>query len=173
LLSLTSWLFALAAAIVTLPTASPGVTYSDAVARAAGNRKAVAIVIGKTLFVHEWPAQVSNVYANGIDDYVVAGLRVSGVHFHGALTRSGFTNEMSELLTQTFAAAPQVEEVDVWATVPLNVGKGVVVSGDLAKPTSRTVFSASVRRSQMRTLQRVLNGRNSFWDQDWVHAALK
>ena len=38
--------------------------------------------------------------------------------------------------------------VDLWASVPIDVGKGVVVNGDLAKPTSRTVFSLTARRGE-------------------------
>ena len=50
--------------------------------------------------------------------------------------------------SRAFAAAPAVEEIDLWASVPIDVGKGVIVSGDLAKPTSRTVFSITVRRGE-------------------------
>ena len=46
---------------------------------------------------------------------------------------------MASLVEKAFAAAPAVEEVDVWASVPIEVVKSEIVSGDLAVPTSRTV----------------------------------
>ena len=53
-----------------------------------------------------------------------------------------------DLIARAFAAAPAAEEVDLWVTVPIAVGKGLVVSGDLAVPTTRTVFTLSVRRGE-------------------------
>jgi len=130
-------------------------------------------MIGKSLFRTTWPAQVLNVYADGIGDYVVAGLRISGVHFHRTLTRDQFLDEIAELVRRAFAASP-AKEIDVWASVPLDVGKGVVVAGDLAKPTSRTVFTVSVRRGENAAalLSRMRRGDGIFWDQDWERTAL-
>lgn len=159
---------------VLFPTAKPGVGTSDAYARAAGNRKPTAVVIGRSLFATEWPAQVLNVYADGIAGHDVAGLRVSGTHFHHPLTRGEFIGEVIDLVQRTFGAT-DVEEVDVWATVPLRVGKDVVVAGDLAKPTWRTVFTVSVRRDERPEdlLRRIRQGNGVFWDQEWAHSALK
>lgn len=159
---------------VLFPTASPGVDRTDAYARASGNRKPLAVRIGRALFATEWPAQVLNVYADGISGHDIAGLRVSGVHFHHPLTRAQFTSEIAGLVDRAFAVAP-VEEVDVWASVPLDVGKGVVVAGDLAKPTFRVVFTASVRRGESTAslLRRMRQGEGVFWDQDWERTALK
>lgn len=159
---------------VLFPTASPGVDRLDAAARAGGNRKAMAVTIGRALFSTLWPAQVLNVYADGFNGHNIAGLRVSGVHFHGPLTRAEFTGEILALAQRAFAAAP-IDEVDVWASVPLRVGKDVVVAGDIAKPTSRTVFSVSVIRGESAaSLQRRLRqGDGVYWDQEWAHSALK
>jgi hypothetical protein len=159
---------------VLFPTAPPGVGRTDAYARAAGNRKTVAVQIGRSLFRTRWPAQVLNVYADGIAGHDVAGLRVSGVHFHHPLTHAEFFTEVSNLVAGAFAAAP-VQEVDLWVSVPLNVGKGVVVAGDLAKPTFRIVFTVSVRRGESAgaLLQRIRRGDGVFQDQDWERAALK
>jgi hypothetical protein len=159
---------------VLFPTAPPSVGYTDAFARAAGNRKPIAVKIGRDLFRTMWPAQVINVYADGIDGHDVAGLHLSGVHFHHPLTRAQFLTEIDDLVERAFAAAP-VEEVDVWASVPLNVGKGVVVAGDLAKPTFRTVFTVSARRGESATalLARMQQGEGVFWDQDWERSAFK
>jgi hypothetical protein len=159
---------------VLFPTAPPSVGVTDAYARAAGNRKPIAVKIGRQLFRTLWPAQVINVYADGIPGHNVAGLHLSGVHFHHPLTRAQFLGEVDDLVERAFAAAP-VEEVDVWASVPLSVGKGVVVAGDLAKPTFRTVFTVSVLRGESAAalLQRMEQGQGVFWDQDWEHSAFK
>src|SRR5690348_13357644 len=95
------------------------------------------------------------------------------MHFHHALTRTEFLDEISGLVQRTFAITP-VEEVDVWTSVPLNVGKGVVVAGDLAKPTYRLVFTVSVRRGERTDalLRRMRQGDGVFWDQDWARRSL-
>jgi hypothetical protein len=61
------------------------------------------------------------------------------------------------------------------ATVPLRVGKDIIVAGDLAKPTSRTVFTLSVRRGESvaSLLRRMRQGDGVFWDQDWTRSGLK
>lgn len=159
---------------VLFPTAPPSIGRTDAYARAAGNRKPVAVRVGQALFRTMWPAQVVNVYADGIPGHDVAGLHLSGVHFHHPLTREQFISEVAGLVEQSFRAAP-LEEVDVWASVPLNVGKGVVVAGDLAKPTFRVVFTVSVRRGESAgsLLARMQKGEGVFWDQDWERTVFK
>lgn len=165
---------ALLSAALLSAAAPPPVAQVDAFARASGNAKPLAVRIGRAIFATEWSAQILNVYADGIGSHRVAGLRLSGVHFHRALTRAAFAGEVAELVRRTFAAAP-VEEVDVWAAVPLAVSKGIVVSGDLAKPTSRTVFTISVRRGEptAEIVSRMNAGRGVFWDQEWARTALK
>ncbi len=162
------------AAQVLFPTAPPSVDRTDAYARAAGNEKPLAVSIGRKLFMTEWPAQVLNVYADGVGSRTVAGLHLSGVHFHHALTRDQFISEVVALVERTFAAS-NVDEVDVWTTVPLRVGKDIVVAGDLAKPTSRTVFTLSVRRGERTSsfVRRIRQGEGVFWDQDWTRANFK
>lgn len=115
-----------------------------------------------------------NVYADGIAGHDVAGLRLSGVHFHHALTRAEFLTEVTDLVGRAFASAP-IEEVDVWVSVPLSVGKGVVVAGDLAKPTFRTVFTVSVHRGESADalLARLRRGDGVFRDQEWERSAFK
>jgi hypothetical protein len=159
---------------VLFPTAPPGIDRLDAIARAGGNRKAMAVSIGRALFDVRWPAQVLNVYADGFAGHDVAGLRVSGVRFHHTLTRAEFAQEIAGLAHAAFAAAP-IDEVDVWATVPLRVGKDVVVAGDIAKPTSRTVFSVTVLREESAAslLRRLQQGSGVYWDQEWARSTLK
>jgi hypothetical protein len=156
------------------PTAPPGVDRLDANARAAGNRKDMAVGIGRALFRTRWPAQVLNVYADGFAGHDIAGLRISGEHFHHALTRDQFVGEIADLVRDAFAAAP-VDEVDVWASVPLRVGKDVIVTGDLAQPSSRAVFTASVLRGERMDafVRRALAGRGVYWDQEWARTTLK
>ena len=83
--------------------------------------------------------------------------------------------EIAALVERAFAVSPEVEEVDVWASVPIDVGKGVVVSGDLAKPTTRTVFSLSVRRGEppSSVAERAQKGPGAFWDQAWAATAFQ
>ncbi len=156
------------------PVASPGVYRLDANARASGNRKDLAVGIGRALFHTEWPAQVLNVYANGFGGHDVAGLRVSGEHFHHSLTRDQFVDEIASLVRESFAAVP-VDEVDVWASVPLRVGKDVIVAGDLAQPSSRAVFTVSVRRGERTDalVRRMRASRGVYWDQEWARTTLK
>jgi hypothetical protein len=162
------------------PTAEPAsIATLDSDLRAEGNRKDIAERAGDKLFATEWPAQVLKVAADSVDDHVVIGLRISGVHFHTLLTREQFINEILALVQQTFAltlspAPAKIEEIDVWTVVPFTVGKGVVVNGDLAKPTTRTVFTLSVRRgeSPASILQRMRNGANVYWDDEWIRTKL-
>ncbi len=168
--------FALALAVTTGIAAaySPTVAELDASARAAGNRRDVAQQIGDAVFAKRWPAEVTQIAANELAGHLIVGIRVLGVKFQRPLTRDDFASEILSLVDSAFKAAPSAEEVDLWASVPIDVAKGAVVSGDLAKPTSRTVFSISVRRGEsVAALRaRVLgNAEGVFWDPVWVRAA--
>lgn len=156
-----------------LVAALPSVADLDAHSRAGGNRLEIATSVGEQLFSSAWPAQVMQILANGTGSNVVLGLRVSGVKFHEPLSREAFDREVVELVTRAFAAAPSAEEVDLWVTVPIVVGRDVVVSGDLAKPTTRTVFTISVtRRENAGALAaRLRSGANVFLDQEWAQGA--
>lgn len=143
------------------------VSQLDANARAAGNMKAVAVEIGDRVFSTIWPAQVTQVSANGIAGHIVIGVRISGVKFHGSMTQAEFSNEVDRLVSIVFVTAPKAEEVDVWATVPVATDKGAVVAGDLAVPTSRQVFTLAVRRGDDPSRD------PAFWDKDWTRAAFK
>jgi hypothetical protein len=164
--------------LVCTPTAGAGVpplADVDAHARASGNDPAIAVTVGKSIFATEWPLQVMQISANGIDDHVVLGLRLSGVKFHGEPAIDDFRSEVMALVERAFAAAPHAEEVDVWVTVPIHVGKDVVVSGDLAMPTTRTVFTLTVLRSESAASvkNRLAAGTNIFMDEEWARAAFK
>ena len=154
------------AAPASAPPQPAAVVDSDAAARAAGNRKADAYRLGLALLAERWPAQVLKIRIDGAAAHAVAGLLLSGVKFHGALDADGFVQEVAALIDRTFAAST-VEEVDVWATVPLDVAKGEVVAGDFARPTSRIVFSFTARRTDRDVLQRLRAGDGVFWAADW------
>ncbi|MDQ2992309.1 MAG: hypothetical protein M3R30_05760, partial [Candidatus Eremiobacteraeota bacterium] len=83
---------ALALLIAAVPgialASAPSIATLDADARASGNRKEIAMKIGDALFAIEWPAQVMKVSANQAAGVLVVGLKVSGVKFHGPLTRA-------------------------------------------------------------------------------------
>ena len=115
------------------------------------------------------------VSANAVDASLVVGLKVSGVKFHGPLTRAAFEREAIALIGRTFATDTSVTEVDLWTAVPLTVGRGAIVSGDLATPTTRNVFTVSVLRSESAAelAARIKAGRGTYWDEDWTRAAFK
>jgi len=165
----------LTAAPVAAFASSPSIATLDADARASGNRKLEAERIGDRIFAIEWPAQVLKVSANSVDGSLVVGLKVSGVKFHGPLTRTAFESEMTTLVGMAFAADPKVTEVDLWAVVPLTVGKGVIVSGDLATPTTRDVFTISSRRGEPAAAlaARVRALRGIYLDEEWARTTLK
>lgn len=153
---------------------SPSVAQLDAASRSTGNRRDVASRIGDSVFRTEWPAEVTQISANALEGHLIVGIRVQGVKFHHALRRQDFVDEVVALVQQAFAAAPGAEEVDLWASVPIAVGKDVIVSGDLAKPTSRTVFSVTARRDESaQALRDRIDGANEgvFWDSSWSETA--
>lgn len=157
-----------------LIAASPLAT-SIARSRAVGNRRDVAVRIGASLFTIEWPAQVLKVRADGANGAVVVGLVLSGTKFHRVLTQTAFLAEIDSLVQRSFAADPTIDEVDAWVIIPVPVAPGAIVSGSLAVPTSRTVFTVSVLRSESAATlkKRLATGRDIYWDEDWRRSALK
>jgi hypothetical protein len=140
----------------------------DAYARAEGNRRTDAVALGTVIFARRRSAQVLKVRVDGAMSREVAGLVISGVKFHAPLSQSEFTDEVLDLVRTTFAAS-RVEEVDVWATVPLATEPGAIVSGDMAQPTSRTVFAVSVRRAEGPDYAtRIRRGTDVYWDPAFV-----
>ncbi len=155
---------------------APSVADLDAAARAVGNRRDIAVRIGQTVFGTRWAAEVSQISANELNGHLIVGIRIWGVKFHQPITREQFVSEVITLIDRSFAAAPAAEEIDAWASVPISVGKGVIVSGDLAKPTSRTVFSISVRRGETPASIQARAAQSSdgvFWDDDWARTAFR
>jgi hypothetical protein len=140
---------------------------SNAAARAAGNRRPEAIKIGRVLLATVWPVQIMRIRVDAVGKHSIAGLMLSAVKFHQEIDRAGFLNEIELLVQRTFATSG-VEEVDVWATVPIPVKAHTTVSGDLAEPTSRTVFAVTCRREQLAGLvARLRNGDGVYWSDDF------
>ncbi|MFN2529558.1 MAG: hypothetical protein ABR584_12670 [Candidatus Baltobacteraceae bacterium] len=157
-----------------LGAANSSVSSVDAYARAGGTNKPLAVRVGKKLFQHEWPAQILKIYVDSAGRHHIAGVMISGVKFHHALSHAQFLDEIVGIVDQAFLAAP-LEEVDVWCVVPLNVGKGVIVNGDHAQPTARSVFTVTVRRGESSGAlrARIAGAKTVYWDTLWAKEALQ
>ncbi|HEY4438898.1 MAG TPA: hypothetical protein VGN14_00495 [Candidatus Elarobacter sp.] len=135
------------------------------VARSAGGDVATARRIAAALLAHPLAAQLTRVRCERAGRHVDCGLVLSGVKFHRPLDLAGWNAEVAALIDGAFAAAPGTEEIDLWATVPLGVGKGVTVSGDFAQPSAATVFSIAVPQAGRGGVRdRLRSGRGVFWD---------
>jgi hypothetical protein len=154
--------------VFALAFAAAGATIDlNATERAEGNRRAAAVRVGRALLRTVWPAQVLKIRIDGIANHDVAGLMISGVKFHHPLDAAGFTDEVIALVTQTFAAS-DVEEVDIWATVPLPPFAQKPVNGEFLQPTDRVVYGAAILRSQQATFpERLRRGHEVYWDPAW------
>jgi hypothetical protein len=165
-------------ALASAPAAArpPSVADLDATARSVGNRRDVAEHIGEAIFATQWSAEVNQLSANELGSHLIVGVRMWGVKFHQPMSREAFVDEVVALTDKIFAAAPDAEEIDFWASVPLDVTKGEIVSGDLAKPTSRTVFTLTVlrgERSQSLRERARRAGDGVYWDSQWARDAFK
>jgi hypothetical protein len=167
--TVTALIAALFLLVFALPTPAPAVSaYAAARARgrAEGNDRLRAIALGEVLLATVWPAQVLKVRIDGAAGHRIVGLVLSGTHFHARLDADGFLREVKALITLAFAHAP-IEEVDLWVTVPLDAGVGATVSGDMAEPTSRNVFTVTVPRTELPRLGVLLNSHDIFHDTGW------
>jgi hypothetical protein len=134
-------------------------------ARSAGGDLTTARRIAAALLAHPLPAQLLRVRCERAGKHVDCGLVLSGVKFHRPLDVAGWNAEVAGLIDGAFAAAPTTDEIDLWATVPLDAGKGVAVSGDFAQPTAATVFSIAVPRAARASVRdRLRTGKGIFWD---------
>jgi hypothetical protein len=138
--------------------------YVHAEDRSAGSRRDAATALARTLLRAQWPATVDQVRVDGVNGHQVAGIVLSGVKFHRALGVEGFLGEVASLVARSFASS-DVEEVDVWATAPIPVPKGAIVSGDLAVPTAKTVFGCTVLRDALPHLDTLLHSAaDVYWE---------
>jgi hypothetical protein len=145
--------------------AAPSSDDARVVGRSSGTDVATARRIAAALLGRPLAAQLLRVRCERVGAHVDCGLVVSGVKFHRPLDLRAWNEEIASLIDGAYAAAPDVDEVDCWAVVPLDAGKGAIVSGDLAQPTSATVFSITVPRSARRSVRsRLAGGSGIFWD---------
>ena len=154
------------AACVTLSLAK-GAPADDArvAQRSSGSDIVTARRIAAALLARPLAAQLLRVRCERVGRHVDCGLTVSGAKFHRKLDLRAWNAEIAALIGGAYAAAPEADEIDCWATVPLGTGKGTVVSGDYAKPTSATVFSITVPRAdRARVRARLAGGAGVFWD---------
>ena len=149
-------LILLAAAGATGVVRAEPALYVHAGDRAAGSRRDAATTLARALLTAQWPATVDQVRVDGVNGHQVAGIVLSGVKFHRSLDVEGFLGEVAMLVARSFANS-DVEEVDVWATAPIPVPKGAIVSGDLAVPTAKTVFGCTVLRDALPHLDALLH----------------
>jgi hypothetical protein len=134
-------------------------------ARSAGTDLGAARRIAAALLGAPLAAQLLKVRCERAAGHLDCGLTLSGTHFHRRLDVQSWNAEVARLVDGAFAAAPEADEIDLWATVPLDAGKGAIVSGDLAQPTSATVFSITVPRSARGSVrERLADGEGVFWD---------
>jgi hypothetical protein len=156
---------ALAAAVVLCAPLAARADDPRVTARSAGGDVATARRVAAALLARPLPAQLLRVRCERQGPHVDCGLVLSGTKFHRPLDLRGWNDEVASLIDGAFAAVPQLDEVDLWATVPLGTGHGVTVSGDYAKPTAATVFSITVTRPARGAVRaRLADGRGVFWD---------
>lgn len=156
---------ALRGAVARAPAVSPAAVRSVARERIAGNAPDAAERVAVALLDGDFPEQVLKVRVLAEGQALVAGVMLSGVKFHEPVGRAQFAADVTQMIGRAFAADPAVTEVDVWTVVPIAVPSGVPVSGDLAAPTTRTVFSASLLRPQWTNDPGSLG--KTYWEPGW------
>lgn len=155
----------LAGAVVVATTAAARAGDPRVTLRSAGGDLDTAHRIAAKLLARPLPAQLLRVRCERSAGHVDCGLVVAGTKFHRRLDLAAWDAEIAGLIAGAYAAAPGVDEVDCWATVPLDAGRGAIVSGDFAQPTSATVFSITVPRAERAAApSRLAAGRGVFWD---------
>ena len=139
--------------------------------RIAGNAPDVAERVAVALLSAGYPEQILKVRTYKTEPAVVAGIMLSGVKFHAPVDRQTFAADAADMIYRAFAADPSVSEVDVWAVVPIAVPPHADVSGDLAVPTNRTVFSAAVLRGDFTRDEGSLG--TTYWEAGWLDHTMR
>ena len=129
--------------------------------RAAGGDRATAVRVAHALLARPLDVQLTRVRCERVGTAGFCGLTLSGVKFHRRVDTAVFQAEVDGLVHGAFAVDPTIAEVDLWVTVPADAGKGAIVSGDFAMPTSATVFATTVPRA---SAARPSANANVFWD---------
>ena len=153
---------ALALVAVTCCAASAGLGgNARATGRAAGSVRATAIRVAQALLARPLDVALTQVRCEAYRAQHFCGLVLSGVTFHRALDRAAFERDVDALIATAFGVDAGIAEIDLWVTVPANAGKGAVVSGDFALPTSATVYATTATRAHA---AHASTGPNVFWD---------
>ncbi len=152
---------AVLAFVALLVTATNASAATRAELRAAGGDRATALRVANVLFARPLDLQLLRVRCERVAQQSFCGLTLAGVKFHRRLTTALFEREVDGLVRGALAVDPRIAEVDLWVTVPADAGKGAVVSGDFAQPTSATVYAATTPRTQTSAPS---TGANVFWD---------
>jgi hypothetical protein len=147
-----------ALALALLPMPAPALTRAEL--RASGGDRATAVRVATALFARPLDLQLTHVRCERVGARSFCGLTLSGVKFHRRIDTAAFERDVDALVRGALAVDPQIAEVDLWVTVPADAGKGAVVSGDFAMPTSATVYAVTVPRAGSAPS----TGVNVFWD---------
>jgi hypothetical protein len=153
------------------PEPSEAAVRSIARSRIEGNAPDVAERVAVALLSGGFPEQILKVRVYKAAPAVVAGIMLSGVKFHERVDRQTFTADAADMIYRAFASDPSVSQVDVWAVVPIAVASHATVSGDLAVPAARTVFSASVRRDDWLREQGALG--ETYWEPGFLQGVTR
>ena len=151
--------------------ASEAAVHSIARQRIEGNAPGVAERVAVAVLSAGFPEQILKVRVYQTSQSAVAGIMLSGVKFHATVDRQTFAADAADMIYRAFAADAAVSEVDVWAIVPIAVAHNATVSGDLAVPTSRTVFSAAVQRADWALEQGGLG--KTYWEPGFLESTTR
>lgn len=132
-----------------------------ALGRAGGGDRATAVRVAQALLAHPLDVVLNQVRCEAFRTQHFCGIVLSGVKFHRALDLPAFQRDVDALIAGAFAADAGIAEVDLWVTVPANAGKGAIVSGDFAQPTSATVFAVTATRARA---AHASTSADAFWD---------
>jgi hypothetical protein len=152
---------AVAAFVACLGLAQAAAPDYRAQGRAAGGDRPTALRVASALLAQPLDLQLTRVRCERAAGEGFCGLTLSGVKFKHRVDTAAFRAEVDSLVHGAFAVDPSITEVDLWVTVPADAGKGAVVSGDFALPSSATVFATSVPRADATNPSA---GANVFWD---------
>ena len=169
---------ALFASMAAVPAraATPSVAALDAAARASGNRRDVATHIGDTLFRTAMGGRSeSNIRqrrgSSSRRRRTYVGREVSSA----AYATKPLSTKWSALSAKRSQPRRKPKRSICGPAFRSSVGKGAVVSGDLAQPDFANGFRADrdTRRERCRTSRtRAVGGDNVYWDPQWVRTAL-
>jgi hypothetical protein len=152
-----------ALALSLLPVSAPADTRAEL--RASGGDRATAVRVATVLFARPLDLQLTRVRCERVGAQSFCGLTLSGVKFHRRIDTAAFERDVDGLVRAALAVDPQIAEVDLWVTVPADAGKGAIVSGDFAMPTSATVYAVTVPRARSAPS----TGVDVFWDPVFRH----